>query len=60
MSGQNCQALRDTAAVVLACLGCRIAWEPHPDDWATGNTGCPTCGAATVIGDIVQSQRGSS
>jgi hypothetical protein len=75
MSGQNCEALRDAAAstlatldqgnaddcgVVLACTGCRVAWEPHPDDWATGNTGCPACGATTLISEIAQTRRGSS
>jgi hypothetical protein len=35
--------------VVLACSGCQKVWSPAPEDFDTGQTGCPLCGGWTYI-----------
>lgn len=40
--------------VVLACDTCQHTWEPDPDDFDTGQTGCPRCGGWTWLAELAE------
>ncbi len=56
------RATEPPLAVVLTCIGCQRSYEPTPDDFAAGRTGCPDpdCGGWTYTAALTAPATGGA